>query len=80
MITRLHQYVDQLQEFQGIHTLREASDVVDYMAKYSHNLPAPQVFFDVQQIPSVAKTFYSLDKMGIVTFRRRKLRRIKHPP
>lgn len=59
---------------------REANNVADVLAKHSHSITAPQMHFDVNQIPKDAKAYYFLDKVGMVAFRRRKLKKIKEPP
>lgn len=50
------------------------------MAKFSHSLASPYVLFLAHGLPKDAQAFYLLDKMEIMSFRRRKLKRIKEPP
>lgn len=59
---------------------REANFVADTLAKFSHNLSIPQLFFDIQDMPKDAKAYYYLDKVEMIAFRRRKLKSIKELP
>lgn len=59
---------------------REASFVADTLAKFSHSLTASQVFIKVYTIHKEAKAYYYLDKIEMIKFRRRKLKRFKEPP
>lgn len=54
--------------------------MADILTKNSHTLTAPQIYFDVQQIPNEVNVYYYLDKVEMVSFRRRKLKKIKEPP
>lgn len=50
------------------------------LAKFSHSLIVPQVFFDIQSIPRDPKAYYYLDKVAMIAFIRKKMKRIKEPP
>lgn len=79
-MTRLQNYIAQLYSFKCIHIFREANYVVDSLSKFSHSIPAPKVFFEVQQFLRNAKTYYTLDKINMTAFKRKRLKRIKEPP
>lgn len=68
-LSRMQDYISQLQEFRCKNTYREANHVVDVMAKFSHILTAPYVIFDSQLLPKDAKAYYLLEKVEKMTFR-----------
>ena len=84
---RSQQTVQQIQDisrkldyFQCKHVYREANSTADLLAKWCHNLNILQHFYTTQQLFGSIRGSYILDKMGIQNFRRRKTKRIKHPP
>lgn len=79
-LSRLLVYTSQLQEFKCSHTYREENFVADTIGKFSHSLVAPQVYFDPSNIPKEARDYYTLDKMDMKNFRRKKLKKNKEPP
>ncbi|XP_015064939.1 uncharacterized protein LOC107010215 [Solanum pennellii] len=80
LIQDIMHIVSKLEFFQCQHIYREANTTADLLAKFSHNLEIPQHFYITQQLKGTIKESYMLEKMGIQSFRRRKIRRIKHPP
>ncbi|KAH0655606.1 hypothetical protein KY285_030488 [Solanum tuberosum] len=62
------------------HIYREANCTADFLVKWSHKFSRNQHFYTSQQLPPAAKGSYVLEKMGMANFRRKKLKRIKHPP
>ena len=84
---RSQQDIQQLQDisknmeyFQCQHIYREANATADLLAKGSHKMDIIQHFYTPQQLRGAIKGNYILDKMGMQLFRRRKIKRIKHPP
>jgi len=84
---KIQQYVQELQNlsqqmeaFQCLHTYREANTTANFLAKLSHQKDIPQLFYTLHQLPIPVKGSYLLEKMGMINFRRRKLKRIKKPP
>lgn len=77
---KLQNYIKQLEGFKCKHTLREAICVADLLSKYSHILTSPQLYFNINQTPKEVKAYYQLDKQGMASFKRRKMKRIKEPP
>ena len=80
-------YIQQIQNinnkmeiFQCKHIYREANGTADLLAKWSHSMDIIQQFYTSQQLEGAIKGSYILEKMGMQLFRRRKLKRIKHPP
>ena len=59
---------------------REANFTADALAKHSHMLTAPMLYFVPNQLPPKAKELYDLDKIEMPSFRRKRLKRIKKPP
>ena len=62
------------------HVYREENGMADLLAKWSHKMDIIQQFYSSQQLRGAIKGSYILEKMGMQLFRRRKLKRIKHPP
>lgn len=79
-LARIHTFIDQLQDFKCRYINRETNFVADSMAKFSHSLTIPQVFFDVQSTSRNARAYYALDKLDMFAFRRKTLKRNKEPP
>ena len=69
-----------LEHFECIHVYREVNGTADLLSKWSHKLDIIQHFYTVQQLIGAIRGSYILDKIGIYNFRRRKTKRIKHPP
>ncbi|KAG5568356.1 hypothetical protein H5410_064629 [Solanum commersonii] len=57
-----------------------SNTIADFLAKLSHKKDIPQLFYTLNQLPIPIKGSYLLEKMGMIKFRRRKLKRIKKPP
>ncbi|KAK6780049.1 hypothetical protein RDI58_022233 [Solanum bulbocastanum] len=70
----------QTHNFHCKHTFGEANFVADTLAKHSHTIPNPQIYFKWQQLPKQARAYYQLDMTEMPSFRRRKLKRINEPP
>ncbi|XP_049386038.1 uncharacterized protein LOC125850211 [Solanum stenotomum] len=70
----------QMESVQCLHTYREANTIADFLAKLSHKKDIPQYFYTLSQLPVPIKGSYFLEKMGMINFRRRKLKRVKKPP
>lgn len=73
-------YMSQLTEFRCRHIYKEANFVADSLAKFSHSLTAPQTYLEFQYIPKEAEAYFHLDKMNMVSFKRKKLKKIREPP
>ncbi|WMV13666.1 hypothetical protein MTR67_007051 [Solanum verrucosum] len=58
---QLHQLATQLDHFKCIHTFREANFVADVLSKHSHQIPTPQVYFNIQQLPKLAAAYFQQD-------------------
>ncbi|XP_069150536.1 uncharacterized protein [Solanum lycopersicum] len=69
-----------LDHFECRHVYREANGTADMLSKWSHNLETLQHFYATRQLKGAIRGSYILEKMGIQNFRRRKIKRIKHPP
>lgn len=67
----------QLNSFQVYHVYREANTSADLLAKQHHTLEELQHLYVYQYLPLLLKGSYLIDKMGMINFRRRKLKRIK---
>ncbi|KAK6780041.1 hypothetical protein RDI58_022225 [Solanum bulbocastanum] len=79
-LQKLQQLASKFDQFKCIHTLREANWVADFLAKYSHQIIQPMVYFDSQHLPPLAAAYIQQDTTGLASFRRRKVKRIKEPP
>ncbi|KAK6803132.1 hypothetical protein RDI58_000916 [Solanum bulbocastanum] len=79
-VQQLQQIVTQFNQFKCIHILREANFVADSLAKHSHKITSPQIYFTRQQLPKVTAAYIQQDQAGMASFRRRKKKRIKEPP
>ena len=69
-----------MEYFQCQHIYREANATADLLEKGSHKMDIIQHFYTSQQLRGAIKGNYILDKIGMQLFRRRKIKRIKHPP
>lgn len=79
-VQHIHQITKKLHHFQCQHIYREANSTTDLLAKWSHSIEIPQHFYTTRQLKGTIRGSYILEKMGIQNFRRRKVKRIKHPP
>ncbi|WMV55209.1 hypothetical protein MTR67_048594, partial [Solanum verrucosum] len=79
-IKELQTLISQLDYFQCQHTFREANCTANYLSKWSHNFDITQHYYTFIQLPVAAKGSFLLEKMGVVNFIRKRLKRIKHPP
>ncbi|KAH0693196.1 hypothetical protein KY285_020293 [Solanum tuberosum] len=79
-IHKLQSIINQIHNVICIHTLREGNFVADALSKHIHQITNPHVYFDTQQLPKEAASYYQLDKAEMVSIRRRKIKRIKEPP
>ncbi|KAK4733757.1 hypothetical protein R3W88_008018 [Solanum pinnatisectum] len=79
-VNKLHMLIRQTQQFKCKHTYREANCVADALSKHSHRISTPQVYFNSQQIPKEAWAYYQLFKQEVISFRRKKIKKIKEPP
>lgn len=84
---RCQQFVQQISQIQSnldyfhcTHIYRESNSTADLLAKLNHNLDIPQQFYTSHQLMGAIRGSYILERMGIQNFRRRKIKRIKHPP
>ena len=77
---RLHNLISQVQNFKCLHVFREANWVVDALSKHSHKITSPRVYFNIQQMPKEARSYYHLDLLQMPSFRRKKTKTIKEPP
>ena len=84
---RCQQTVQQIQKisnkmvyFQCKHVYREANGTADLLDKWSHKKDIIQHFYTTHQLVGAIRGSYILEKMGMQSFRRRKLKRIKQPP
>ena len=84
---RYQQTIEQIQDigrkmnhFECQHVYREVNGTGDLLSKWSHKLDILQHFYTSQQLIGSIRGSYILDKLGTQNFRRRKTRRIKHPP
>lgn len=69
-----------MDHFECQHVYREVNGTADLLSKWSHKLDILQHFYTPQQLIGSIRGSYILDKLGTQNFRRRKTRRIKHPP
>ncbi|KAG5592509.1 hypothetical protein H5410_043023 [Solanum commersonii] len=56
------------------------SSAADDLSKWSHKWDIIQHFYTHQQLPMVARGSYLLEKLGMASFRRRRLKRVKKKP
>ncbi|WMV50120.1 hypothetical protein MTR67_043505 [Solanum verrucosum] len=79
-ITELQLLVQQLEQFKCTHTYREANNMADHLSKFSHTLDIIHQFYIKEQLPTLSKGSFILEKLDMPTFRRKRLKRIKRPP
>ncbi|KAH0655393.1 hypothetical protein KY285_030275 [Solanum tuberosum] len=59
---------------------RKANSTADLLAKHSHKHDIVQHYYIAQQLPQAVKGSYLLEKMGVQSVRRKKLKRLRQPP
>ncbi|XP_069145589.1 uncharacterized protein [Solanum lycopersicum] len=79
-IREIHRIVHQLERFKITHVYREANNTADRLSKYSHNTDIVQHFYIKDQLPTLARGSFIIEKLGMANFRRKKLKSIKKPP
>ncbi|KAK4729620.1 hypothetical protein R3W88_022608 [Solanum pinnatisectum] len=79
-VEELQILVNQCESFSCVHTYREANNTADFLSKHSHSQDIMQHYYTYTQLPNIARGSYILEKMGVQSFRRKKLKRIKKPP
>nr|XP_010317983.1 uncharacterized protein LOC104646365 [Solanum lycopersicum] len=79
-IPKNHRIVHQLERFKITHVYREENYTDDWLSKYSQNTDIVQHFYIEDQLPTLARGSFILEKLGMANFRRKKLKRIKKPP
>ncbi|WMV30202.1 hypothetical protein MTR67_023587 [Solanum verrucosum] len=79
-VQELQNLVSQCEVFQCNHIYREANSTADFLSKQSHKKDITQHYYIYNQLPHAARGSYILEKMGVQSFRRKKLKRIKKPP
>ena len=79
-VQQIQHIIRKLDHFQCHHIFREANCTADLLSKWSHNLEILHHFYTTRQLKGAIKGSYLLEKIGIQNFRRRKIKRIKHPP
>ena len=79
-LERIQNLISQTQNFKCLHVFREANCVADALSKFSHKINYPQIYFNSQQMPKEAKSYYHLDLLQMPNFIRKKTKRIKEPP
>ena len=77
---RIQNLISQTQNFKCVHVFREANCVADALSKFSHKTNTPQIYFNSQQMPKEAKSYYHLDLLQMPNFKRKKTKIIKEPP
>ncbi|XP_069152146.1 uncharacterized protein [Solanum lycopersicum] len=80
LILQIQQIAKKMEQFKCHHIYREANSTADLLDKWSHNLEIIQHFYTTRQLEGAIKGSYLLEKMGTQNFRRRKIKKIKHPP
>ncbi|WMV45633.1 hypothetical protein MTR67_039018 [Solanum verrucosum] len=79
-VQELQKLASQCETFQCNHIYREANSTADTLSKQSHKKDITQHYYTYNQLPYAARGSYILEKMGVQSFRRKKLKRIKKPP
>ncbi|XP_069152141.1 uncharacterized protein [Solanum lycopersicum] len=80
LVQQIQQISMKMEQFHCHHIYREANNTADLLSKWSNNCEIVQHFYTTRQLEGAIKGSYILEKMGVQNFRRRKLKRIKHPP
>ncbi|KAH0764805.1 hypothetical protein KY285_000676 [Solanum tuberosum] len=75
-LRQLQDIINQMTFFQCNHIYREANFTADALSKWSHTTDIPQQYYTYQQLPREIRGYFNRDKLGMATFRRRKLKRI----
>ncbi|KAK4733754.1 hypothetical protein R3W88_008015 [Solanum pinnatisectum] len=79
-VQELLKLVNKCMFFQCAHIYREANSTADFLSKHSHIQDIIQHYYTYTQLPNIVRGSYILEKMGVQSFRRKKLKRIKEPP
>ncbi|KAM3375976.1 hypothetical protein P3S68_014690 [Capsicum galapagoense] len=58
------------------HVYREANFVADVLSKVTHQSDHPQHYFHSYQLPSAPTGYFQLDKLGMPSFKRRKVNKL----
>ncbi|PHU06760.1 hypothetical protein BC332_23249 [Capsicum chinense] len=61
------------------HVFREANFVADALSKVSHQSDKPQHYFHSCRLPSTVDGYFYLDKLGMPSFRRKKMTKLHEP-
>nr|XP_010313000.1 uncharacterized protein LOC104644619 [Solanum lycopersicum] len=80
LVQQIQHIIRKMEHFQCHHIYREANITADLLSKWSHSLELVQHIYTTRQLEGAIKGNYLLEKMNTQNFRRRKLKRIKHPP
>lgn len=73
-------HINQLEYFECNHIYREGNSTANILSKWSHKEDIPQHFYTVQQLHAAAKGSFILERLGMTSFRRKKLKRVRKPP
>ena len=57
-MNKLKALISQTHEYKCIHIFRETNWVADALSKHSHNFTSPQIYYNSQELPKEAKTYY----------------------
>ena len=77
---RIQNLISKIQNMKCVHVCREANCVADTLSKFSHKINNPQIYFNSQQMPKQAKSYYHFYLLQMSKFRRKKIKRMKEPP
>lgn len=76
----LRDLIKLLNYFYCKHVYREANYPVDMLSKHSHMIDSTEQYYTYHQLPYDAIGYYMLDKVGMINFRQKNLKRINQPP
>lgn len=79
-LLELQNLISRLEPFHCHYIYKEANYTSDALSKNSHDYDIPQHYYTHHQLPEEARGYFKLDQLGMINFRRRKLKRIKKPP
>ncbi|KAK4706537.1 hypothetical protein R3W88_033904 [Solanum pinnatisectum] len=80
LVQELQKHVNKCVFLQCVHIYKEANSTPDFLSKQSHRKDIIQHYYTYTQLPNIVRGSYILEKMGVQSFRRKKLKRIKKPP
>jgi len=72
-VQELHDIAKQCTYVHCVHTYREANNTTDLLSKQSHKQDIIQHYYTPNQLPKAVRGSYILEKMGIQSFRSKKL-------